>query len=627
MNGIVIVCSMLLLSIQAIAFDSYEHVATANGVRLRFPEDPQKFSEDRYRSFYEMLIQPQNEAKTGKLIYDPQYILIYPEEYYSNFAGNNINNIEKKGSYASNNNDIIMAENKDSIAGNNLEKEPIKVSFGELIAFGGDFFGREGSKTIAESFTLKDFKKYIVQLKDNFRNAFRSITPYEGNPFLKNNNLFYLFSLVEKEYKSLLLALGKPGGIHFNHASSHSISSTIKDQRAYSKSYGYVDLLSYNKDHFGDAARLSYATGHLLAMEEAKAAGELFRQGRKEEAVARLNKAYAMDGFGSHFLTDLFSAGHLRTPRGPLLDIANSRLNRLQLYTVTNVGLMANKMHDEDNWLGLWVKDQDEQVWVLYGDGSFFDIKSADNREAIREALQASVDEVYGAFETGEIPEFNRYKALRQVGVPLESTKDIITNVGNHYPLFKMGKDWPEVRYDYLDPYTDKYVGITSLTGLSSYLKDDFGTYHHGNFYSFNEPWRVKPLETQVKIECFNSFNRDANVPPKPDEMVVLDDTITALLIDNSDVNFYKHILLGDLRPDGIYYVIPAGDGEDLKDLCSHAMDVNFDLKQVKAKTVVEIRAKADNSKSPSHPVVVYTKKGELSRLLGYQSRNTADLE
>lgn len=607
MRILLFLSGLLFLSFNTIAFDSMEHVWSGTEIDLKWPAGhSQDYSKEfPYRAAYELMVDPKNNTKIGTLVYRPQYLIIRD----------------------------TIGDGQD--ASNNAQSErTLKLSFGEIIAFGGDFLGREGTNTIARGISLKDFDEKRDELKANFKDAFKSLIPYENNPFHKKNNIAYLQSLMEKEFQSLILTLSKPYGVHFNNASAHSIISKVKDQWIYA-TYGYFDLLSNNVDHFEDAARISYGIGHTLALEEAKEAGELFKDGKQEEAIARLNMAYAKDAFSSHYLTDLFSAGHLRTPRDRLLSLADSRLRRLQGYTSSNVGLMANAIHDEDNLLGLWVKDADGQVWNQFGDGSYFDIKSVDNRHAIREALQASIDEIFVAFETGELPKFKNFKALRQVGVPLESVSDTINELGNHYPLFKIGKEadaWPQVREDYYDPYKNKYVAITSLTGISSFIKNDLGTYNHGNFYSFNEPWRVKPLERDVQIECYNTFNRNSNLPPKEDELVILKDPVEAILIDNSQVKFYKRILLGNLRPDGTYFVISQALGEDIKDLCRHAMETNYkleDLGKVKSSEVVEIRARVslDNHSNPSRPVAITNNLGQLVRLLGHESGDSMDLQ
>ncbi len=569
----------LSFSASVLAFDSYEHIATGtNGVRLKFPGDQQVFEDFPYKTYYQLLLDPNNQAKVGKIDYYPQYLLV------------------------------------------RYGDQVLKLSYGEYIAIAGDFAGRKDG-TISSGIELKDFEKMRPELESSFSKAFEAVLPSPGNPLYQNGNLEYLRGLFKNEYQSLILKLARKGGVHFNNASSHSIASTVKDQWAYAKSPGYVDLLSINVDHFEDDAKISYSIGHTLALEKAKKAFQLKEKGELEEAIATLNMAYVMDAFASHFLTDLFSAGHLRTPRGPLLEITKSTKNRALGYVASNVGLMANAMHDEDNYAGLWLKDANGDVWNAFGDGSFFDVKSLDNRQAIREALQASVDEIYKAFDTGSLTKYKDFSAMKQVGVPLPSGNDLNKELVNPYPLFRMGKnDWPEVRKNYYDNAVGDYQAITQATGGTSFYKSDLGTFNHGNFNSFLlEAHLVEPLKKDVMVECYNKFDRESIWPVKADEYETLSEPVNMVYVDNSSLQFYKRILLGNLRPDGIYYVVNEEAGEKIIKECKHAMETMKILGKKLSSEVVEIRGRIDRA-SFSHPVVVFDKDGNLRRLQGYKS-------
>lgn len=575
----VLIGGCILFTNLGLAFDSYEHIATGtNGVKLRFPgAEQQVFENFPYQKEYELLMDQAHKAKIGKLEYTPQYVVV------------------RNGN------------------------EKVHLAYGEIIALAGDFMGRTDG-TISDGIDLKSFEKMRPELEANFLKAFDALLPSAQNPVYKNNNLDYLRDLFKNhEYKGLILGLAKDGGIHFNNASSHSVTSKIKDQWAYSKSPGYVDLLAINVDHFEDDAKVSYAIGHTLALEKAKKAFALKEKGESEEALAVLNLAYAMDAFASHFLTDLFSAGHLRTPRGPLLEISNKTKYKAMGYTSTNVGLMANAMHDEDNYAGLWLKNADGQVWKAYGDGSFFDIKSEDNRYAIKEALQASVNEVYKAYDSGAIPKFKNFRSLQLVGEPLDSSSDFVTKIANPYALFVIGKEWPQVRKSYSNNGKGEYQNITSFTGLSSFLKNDLGTFNHGNFNSFlMEAHLVESLKRDIKVECYNTFDRDSIWPSKSKDYTVLSDNLNVIAVDNKNLQFYESILKGNLRADGVFYVVNEDRGEKILEQCRHSMESNYRLGEVQSPQTVEIRGRID--RGYSHPVVVFDKDGNLRRLLGYKS-------
>lgn len=70
---------------------------------------------------------------------------------------------------------------------------------------------------------------------------------------------------------------------------------------------GYAGLAAQNWDHFGEHAMTAYCAGHAAAMAVAA-----------EGTDRALLKAYAMNACADHFLEDMFSSGHMRTPRKEL---------------------------------------------------------------------------------------------------------------------------------------------------------------------------------------------------------------------------------------------------------------------------------------------------------------------
>ena len=90
-------------------------------------------------------------------------------------------------------------------------------------------------------------------------------------------------------------------------------------------------------------------------------------------------------------------------------------------------------MHDEDNSLGLWVRNRRREQWKAYGDKKLFEDANAKNKALMKECLQASVDEVYKAFETKQVPSPDKFAAWDIAPTALGE--------GNHSPLFtKDGK-------------------------------------------------------------------------------------------------------------------------------------------------------------------------------------------
>ena len=572
------------------AFESFEHNAAGLYVNVPFPGGlDQDWEEDYpYKNYFKAM--ENYEEKTGELPeYSPQY---------------------------------IMVKSSDGT-------EEIKIGYGEIIALAGDFFGLK-DKTISFDFPLDDWAKYEQRMKINFAEAFKTLRPNPGNPFLANNNLNYLRSLFQEEYKGLVYAMTKEGGVQLNLANSHTVKSKIDSQIKYAKSYAYGDLLGINMDHFGLDATKSYLAGHKLALEKAKEAHYKWEKGEKEEAISLLNTAYAYNAFASHFFSDLFSSGHLRTPRRELYHMEMTDPGHVMR------GLMANSQHDEDGYLGLWVASEarPNEPWKCFGDASLFDKKSSDNRENLVEALQVSIDEVFDVFESGELPEnildvpsltYLPTKVLPNVENPLEE-------LGNHNPLYRVEKEDEDksddksvvVRASYYDVSTEDYVAIKALTGLTSFLKNDQYSYNHANFYSFLlEEDFSSNYKKEATIDCYNEYNRDAWTRYPKGSQVKIDAKETVYVIDNRVTNFYEDILEGTLNPNGIYFVVSLERGEELIRECEKLMSASHNIGDATTEDVVEIRGEVKGN--GDHPVVVYTEKGQLRRLLGHDRIPTGE--
>ncbi|HEX7816396.1 hypothetical protein [Dyella sp.] len=133
----------------------------------------------------------------------------------------------------------------------------------------------------------------------------------------------------------------------------------------------YLQLANVNWDHFGACAVACYLAGHAVACDTA-AGGDYMR-------------AYAMEAFACHFLTDLFSTGHLRTPR-KALHTANPASD-----------LCAQRMHDEDSYNGLVVHNQKGNTWIAYGDKRLNDPPNQLNYTMAQAAVTLSLNEVISA--------------------------------------------------------------------------------------------------------------------------------------------------------------------------------------------------------------------------------------
>jgi hypothetical protein len=190
---------------------------------------------------------------------------------------------------------------------------------------------------------------------------------------------------------------GKSAGyfpnLHEIYVGHHSLLEKFWNARISGATYlsqHYSTILAQNLDHFGNDARETYLYAHVLALHYAH--------------QRELNKALIAEAVADHYLSDLFAAGHLRTPRRALVDSG-----------LDTMGTYARVMHDEDGYWGLLVSNQvsNGNTWIAYGDGSYFAIaESEDNRFAIMRALQAGIDEIVRVYHGDAIPTFSQLATL-----------------------------------------------------------------------------------------------------------------------------------------------------------------------------------------------------------------------
>lgn len=147
----------------------------------------------------------------------------------------------------------------------------------------------------------------------------------------------------------------------------------------------YLDLANMDYDHFGLNAWQTYRIGHQIALEQAVAAKE-------SNDLNKLKLAYALNAFACHFLSDRFSAGHIRTPRIELSEHT----------TPEKVGsVLSSYMHAEENQRGLHVHNARGDRWIAYGDKTYFKETSETHKRILLEAMQISADQVFAAYQQG----------------------------------------------------------------------------------------------------------------------------------------------------------------------------------------------------------------------------------
>ena len=230
----------------------------------------------------------------------------------------------------------------------------------------------------------------------------------------------------------------------------------------------YLDLAVVNMDHFGRDAQKAYMAVHSYALTEAlKLHGTDLTSPAGQKALKR---AYAINAFGDHFLTDLFAAGHVRTPRRPLYEISTT--------TPGESGLLARVMHNEDNKRGLTVSNGTD-TWLAYGDGWELDTINGANWAVAVRAVQASADEVIQVARDGALP--TMHGALLVAPEPADFAAKPVAGGPNDAALFwadaqdyvyRRGGFWGSWEdtnnYDYT--YKWSALGMTALQAIKDLL-------------------------------------------------------------------------------------------------------------------------------------------------------------
>ena len=167
-----------------------------------------------------------------------------------------------------------------------------------------------------------------------------------------------------------------------------------------------------------------------------------------------------MDAFASHFLSDHFAAGHLRTPREELKNKVTPAVLGF---------LLANYMHNEENKHGIHVHNALGDQWIVYGDFSYFNPMNQINRQMLLRTLQQSADEVFNTYYSGAMPAKSNVLEMIPYTDPL--------NAGNNLditPLFYWDNDTQQLfrRTNLSNPYdknlTSSWWGWSTLILLKS---------------------------------------------------------------------------------------------------------------------------------------------------------------
>ncbi|MGY2438839.1 phospholipase [Pseudomonas sp. SDO52101_S400] len=288
----------------------------------------------------------------------------------------------------------------------------LALTYGQVLALGGDFYGVV-DRPINEGATPADRLQRFSAAFDTLATlpASRAEAPQ-------------ILAIMQKEIDAVKQAIkdGKPP-----HEAYDALGDTLSEE--WNKITGggsfvsalfplgrYLKLAANNADHFGEWARQAYIAGHTAALQTAAAA-------HASQDELQLGRAYAMNAFADHYLTDLFSSGHLRVPRKAMAAAV----------TPSDLGsLITRFMHDEDSKFGLKVRNARGEQWRAFGDKRFFEAADTDNRNQVNQAVQDSADEVYAAYSSGNVPTtFNALQRLPDLTLVMSLTN-------NFSPLFRV---------------------------------------------------------------------------------------------------------------------------------------------------------------------------------------------
>ncbi|MHB2246097.1 phospholipase [Pseudomonas fitomaticsae] len=288
----------------------------------------------------------------------------------------------------------------------------LALTYGQVLALGGDFYGIV-DRPINEGSTPSDRLQRFIAAFDTL--AALPTSKVEATQIL---------AIMQKEIDAVKQAIkdGKQP-----HEAYDALGDTLSEE--WNKITGggsfvsalfplgrYLKLAANNADHFGEWARQAYIAGHTAALQTAAAA-------HASQDELQLERAYAINAFADHYLTDLFSSGHLRVPRKAMAAAV----------TPSDLGsLITRFMHDEDSKFGLKVRNEHGEQWRAFGDKRYFDATDADNRNQVNQAVQDSADEVYAAYSSGNVPTtFNALQRLPDL--------TFVMNLANNFsPLFRL---------------------------------------------------------------------------------------------------------------------------------------------------------------------------------------------
>ncbi|WP_414154836.1 phospholipase [Pseudomonas sp. BNK-43-a] len=322
----------------------------------------------------------------------------------------------------------------------------LSLTYGQVVALGGDFYGVP-ERPIADGATPSERIERFLQAFDSLARLPASRAEAQDILAVMQEEISAANRAIKdgRQPHEAYDALGDSLSARWNRITGGgSVASDLLPLGRYLK------LAASNWDHFGRSALLAYQAGHGAALQQALRA-------RDSGDERDLQLAYAMNAFADHFLTDLFSAGHLRVPRKALADTV----------TPSDIGSLVSRfMHDEDSKYGLRVRNAEGEQWRAYGDKRYFDSVDVANRRQVGRAVQRSADEVFQAFDKGQATSPEQYAALRLTPDLQAAEQDLVP--GNFAPLYRQQGSTVQRRKNVADLNDRQYT--SDWWGWSTYL-------------------------------------------------------------------------------------------------------------------------------------------------------------
>ncbi|KAJ7153772.1 hypothetical protein C8R46DRAFT_912225 [Mycena filopes] len=284
------------------------------------------------------------------------------------------------------------------------------VTYGLIVALAGDFYGNY-THLVGDVEQISD--KWVSNPESSIALGVKLAETLSNDT---EKYLAYVLQTMKKEEDEVRTRIAKGEDVAQVYASfgdRYDKEYNSDTRPVYSPIGAYAWIALCNWDHFGQDAYNAYSAVHTAALRKAKEAHDA----GPSQADRILAEAYFLEAYAQHFLTDLFSSGHLRTPRRVLHRnlLGDDPEEGIEPYPADRC---AQMMHDEDCANGLWVRNARGDAWATYGDKQLWSGKSNQNMRQAVKAAQAGVDEVRNTRDIGVIPAAKDFAALQLVRQP-----------------------------------------------------------------------------------------------------------------------------------------------------------------------------------------------------------------